>query len=100
MTWNLRPGIDVAAYTNFSRDAVSQVLKATGFREFRAHRNMLGSPHVRATYVWQSLVDWANYQQTDEWQALMPRLNEYATHVEVQVWGPSPVMPESLRPGS
>lgn len=43
---------------------------------------------------------WANYQQTDEWQALMPEPNKYTTHVDMQVWGPSPVMRESLRPGS
>ena len=100
MTWDLRPDIDMEAYTNFSKHAVSKVLEAPGFREFRAHRNMLGSPHVRATYVWRSLADWANYQQTEEWQALMPELNKYVTHIEGQVWGPSPVMPESLRPGS
>ncbi len=45
-------------------------------------------------------VDWANYQQTDAWQALMPDLNKYVTHIEVRVWGPSTVMPESLRPGA
>ena len=100
MTWDLRPDIDVEACANFSKVAVPKVLQVPGCREFRAHRNMLGSPHVRATYVWQSLGECANFQQTDAWQALVPELNEYATHVEIQLCGPSPVMPESLRPGS
>ncbi len=97
MTWELRPGIDLDAYAKFSKNAVGMALRAPGIVEFRAHRNML-SPRARATYVWQDLADWAKFHATAEWLALMPELNAYATNIRTQIWGPSPVMPESLRP--
>jgi hypothetical protein len=48
--------------------------------------------------MWQSLVDWANYQQSGECRVLMPELNEYGTHIEVRMWGSSPVTTELPRP--
>ena len=97
ITWELRPGIDIEAYSTYAKNAVGLALRAPGFVEFRAHRGML-SPQVRATYVWQDLRAWSEWQQTSEVVELMPALNTYATNIHTQIWGPSPVMPESLRP--
>lgn len=92
MIWNSGPEI---ACSNFSKDAVSKVLEVPGSREFRAHANTIGSPHVRATYVWQGLEKWANIQRTDGRQVLMSEFRKYIRDVDLQLSGYSPALPES-----
>ena len=97
MTWNLKADIDPRAYAEFANKAIHLTLNAPGCVEFRAHRNLLGSPTVRATYVWQSLADWAKFLESAEEQALGTELATFATNVETQLWGPSPIIPEPQR---
>ena len=59
MTWDFVPGADMSAYEAFTKQAIQQVLAAPGLVEIRAHRNLLGSPQVRATYVFESAADFA-----------------------------------------
>ena len=99
VTWDLRPGIDHQAYAELSKRAVGAVLNAPGFVEFRAHRNIIGSPQVRASYLWHSLADWASFQEAPEWQSLAEEFHSFATNVSYQIWGPSPVITKPLRPG-
>jgi hypothetical protein len=46
-TWELLPNIDQEAYGEWAKETVGKILKAPGLVEFRAHRNILGSPHVQ-----------------------------------------------------
>ena len=96
-TWNLKADIDLQAYEAFSKRAISLYLNAPGCVEFRAHRNLLGSPTVRTTCVWQSLADWAKFFESADSQALGTELATFATNVETQLWGPSPIIPEPQR---
>lgn len=97
-TYDFIPNIDQAAYSNLAKRAVRMMLKAQGFIEFRAHRNMADSPHVRTTSVWRSLADWANLAQNPEFQAITEEFRTFVTNLDVQLWGPSPYVPEPLRP--
>jgi hypothetical protein len=97
VTWELRPGIDLEAYAAFAKNAVSTALQAPGIVEVRAQRGLL-APQVRATYVWQSLADWGKFQETGDWQELMLAFNSFAANIDTQLWGPSPIMPEPVRP--
>jgi heme-degrading monooxygenase HmoA len=99
ITWNLKADINSQAYEEFANKATRLYLNAPGFVEFRVHRNLLGSPTVRATYVWQSLADWAKFFESAELQALGAELRTFATDIETQLWGPSPIIPEPQRPG-
>ena len=97
-TWNLKADINLEAYEEFSKRAISLYLNAPGCVEFRAHRNLLGSPTVRASYVWQSLADWAKFFESADSQALWAELATFATNIETQLWGPSPIIPEPQHP--
>lgn len=99
MTYDLLPDIDQQAYGEFVKKAIATVLRAPGFVEFRANRNVLGSPQVRSTSVWQSLADWARFTESAEWQALELEFRTFLTNLDVQIWGPSPLVSEPLRPG-
>jgi hypothetical protein len=58
------------------------------------------TPEVRATSVWKRMADWGNFDESATWKALKAELlDQYAQNLSVDIWGPSPVVPEPLRPG-
>jgi heme-degrading monooxygenase HmoA len=97
-TYDFHPGFDEEAYKKLAKKANAMMLSAPGFIEFRAHRNLVGSPHVRRTSVWQSLSHWAALAQQPEFQKLTAEFRVYVTNLDVQLWGPSPLVPEAIRP--
>jgi hypothetical protein len=98
MTYELRPNLDQQAYGEWAKKTIGVILQTPGVVEFRANRNLLGSPQVRATTVFQTLVDWSKFIDTDEWRTIEEELRAFATDILVEVWGPSPVLPEPVRP--
>ena len=97
-TYNFHPGIDENAYAHLAKRATAMLTSAHGFIEFRAHRNLLGSPHVRRTSVWESLAHWAALAQQPEFQKLNAEFRTYVTNLDVQIWGPSPLVPNPIGP--
>lgn len=74
------------------------MLKATMLVEICGYRSLLGSPQVRLTLAFQTLADWAKFAESSERQKLDSELFKFATHIGVELWGPSPAVPEPLRP--
>ena len=99
MVYDLLPCIDQQAYQQVAKKAIGLVLQSPGLVEFRANRNVLGSPQVRATSVWQTLADWANFSESSGWLELEAEMRTFVTNLRFELWGPSPVVPEPLRPG-
>lgn len=99
-TYDLKPDIDEKAYAAMARDATRRMLSAPGFIEFRAHRSMKGSPLVRRTGVFRSVEEWEALESNPDFQALTARFDDYVTNLQVQVWGPSPLVPKPIRPES
>jgi heme-degrading monooxygenase HmoA len=99
VTYDFRQDIDRLAYEAFVERAVGAEIHAPGFIEHRAHRNISGSPQVRVTHVWKSLADWANFVDSVESQSIDAEFRTFVTNINLQIWGPSPVIPEPLRPG-
>ena len=99
ITFDLQPGINQQAWAALSQKGRDAVLQAPGLVEFRAYRNMLGSPHRRATHVWHTLGDWGTLSESAAWQAFDAESRAFTTNVRVEIWGPSPVVPAPLRPG-
>jgi heme-degrading monooxygenase HmoA len=97
--WDMLPNANQQAYAEFSKKAIGSMLQAPGLVEFRANRNILGSPKIRVTTVWHTLSDWAKFNESAEWQALELELHAFTTNTSTEIWGPSPVVPEPLRPG-
>jgi len=98
--YDFLPGINQEAYAEFAKKSIGTMLQAPGFVEFRANRNILGSPKVRITTVWQSLSDWAKFSESTAWQTLELELHSFTTNNSTEIWGQSPLVPEPLRPGS
>ena len=98
-SWDFLPGTDQKAFAEFAKNSIATFLKAPGLIEYRANRNVLGSPQSRATTVWQSLSDWAKFAHSKEWAAIETQLRTFVTNIHVEIWGPSPTVPKPLRPG-
>ena len=97
--FNLYKGVDENQYAAWAKKAIVPLLKSQGIVEFKAHRNLLGSPQVRLTTIWGSLNDWAGFAASPDWLRLMGELSQnFAADIEMTIWGPSPIAPEPLRP--
>lgn len=57
LTYDLVPGASQQAYQAWAKNSIGTTLRQAGLIEFRAHRNILGSPQVRITAVWHSMAD-------------------------------------------
>ena len=99
LKYDFLPGCDQQAYQVWAKKAIGYVLQSPGIVEFRANRNMIASPQVRAISVFKTMADWANFAESPGWLALKAELSDkYATNICVDIWGPSPVVPKPLRP--
>ncbi len=99
LLYDLPPGTDQQAYLEWAKKAIGLVMQSPGFIEFRANRNFLGSPYIRSTSVWKALPDWVNFAESESWRAIQAELlASFTADIKVEIWGPSPVMPEPLRP--
>ncbi len=96
-TYDLLPGIDKQAYSELVKKVVAALLRAPGLVEIRANRNLLGSPQVRATTIWQRLADWEEARESVELAALEAESLRYMTNVRVEIWGPSQLLFEPVR---
>lgn len=99
LLFNLHKGVNEDQYAAWAKKAIVPLLKSPGIVEFKAHRNILGTPQVRLTTIWNSLNDWARFAESPDWLRLMGELStNFATDVEMTIWGPSPIAPGPLRP--
>ena len=98
MTYDLFPNVDMMAYQEWTKRGIAIMAKQPGMLEFRANRNVLGSPRVRTTTVFRSLEDWAKFADSDAWHSIEAEMQGFATNVQIELWGPSRLLPEPVRP--
>jgi heme-degrading monooxygenase HmoA len=96
-TWDLIPGVDQQAYGAWAKNAIGVTLKQPGLVEFRANRNLAGSPQVLVVSVWESVADWAKFVESS-WVEIEGALRSHATNIHYTLWATSPLVPQPLRP--
>ena len=97
-TFTLYPNVDPQALQAYTKRAIGALLRAPGVVEVRAYRNLLGAPQVRLAVVWETLADWATFAESDTRRAYDSELETFATDIHIELWGPSPNVPEPLHP--
>ena len=97
VSYDLLSNIDQRAYAATVKKVVEVTMKASGVVEFRASRGLVAPAQVRGTTVWQTSTDWAKFVE-GPWQQLEAELRTYATNIKLELWGPSPLITEPLRP--
>ena len=99
LLYDLERGIDLQAYVAWAKKTIAAVLKAPGVVEYRALRNLMGSPQVRSITVFRTLADWEKFAESEVWKtAEMELRTKFAAVIHIELWGPSPIVPEPLKP--
>ncbi len=99
LLFNMYKDVDEDQYAAWAKKAIVPLLKSPGIVEFKAHRNILGTPQVRLTTIWKSLNDWAVFAESPAWPDLTGELSKkFAANIEMTIWRPSHIAPEPLRP--
>lgn len=98
MKWNIHPD-KVEDYLKWTEGAIRRTLAVPGVIEFRAYRPATGASQVVVTYEFADLEAWAAFYAHEDVQEVLDELHTLALNVTREVWGPSPVVPEPVRPG-
>lgn len=96
--WDIHPD-KVDAYLEWAPGAIQRLLAVAGVLEFRAYRPHSGSFQVVTTYEFADEAAWAAWAAHEDIKKALDELHTLALNVSREVWGPSPVVPEPIRPG-
>jgi quinol monooxygenase YgiN len=95
--WNIHPD-KAEAYAAWARGAIQRTLAVGGVTEFRAYRPASGAFQVVVTYEFADLAAWAVWHDAAVVQDVHTELHTLATDITIELWGPSPVAPQPIRP--
>ena len=98
MKYDVRPEQADAFIKWATESTIPRILKVTGLVEFRSYRPVTGSHQIASTYEFVDMAACAAWLAHDDYQTLMDEFRPFATNVTTELWGPSPVVPEPLRP--
>lgn len=98
LKWDIHPD-KKDAYLEWTQGAIRRTLAVPGVIEFRAYRPASGRSQVAITYQFADMADWGAWQAHEDTQTVLDELHTLALNVTVELWGPSPVVPEPIRPG-
>ncbi len=95
--WNIRAD-KAADYPKWSQTAVKRLLGVPGVVEFRAFRLVAGDREVCVTYEFKDLASWAAWRSHETVNAVWQESKAYLEDMRVELWGPSPLIPEPVKP--
>ena len=97
MKWDVHPD-KTDAYAKWAPDAIKRILSVPGLVEFRAYRPSSGASQVVVTYEFADMSAWTTWNSNAEVQKVTEEIRTLALNVNVEIWGPSPIIPEPIRP--
>ncbi|MCR4405545.1 MAG: antibiotic biosynthesis monooxygenase [Anaerolineae bacterium] len=96
--WDIHPD-KADAYLEWTKRAIPRTLAVPGVVEFRAYRSASGATQAVVTYEFADMAAWAAWWSHENIQQVLNELHTLALNVTTELWGPSPVVPEPVRPG-
>ena len=96
--WDIRPE-KAGEYAEWAKSAMGRILAIPGVVEFRGYRPATGNHQVVVTYEFTDMSSWAAWNSSEEMQKLSDEARTYITNASYELWGPSPIVPEPIRPG-
>jgi heme-degrading monooxygenase HmoA len=98
MKWDIRPEKE-EAYQEWTKSAIGGLLAAPGMVEFRAFRTVMGCHQVAVMCEFTDLQTWGSWQENEDTKKIWEQGRRYMTNISMELLGPSPIVPEPLRPG-
>ena len=86
-------------YSEWAKAVIPRTLGVPGVVEFRAYRPATGNHQVVITYEFANMADWAAWHGSETMQQILDEVYGLTTNVNIEVWGPSPIVPQPIRPG-
>jgi heme-degrading monooxygenase HmoA len=95
--YTIRPD-KLAEYAAWAQTAIPAVLGAPGIVEFHGYRNLTGSSQVTTWTVFKDLAGFATWRSSEAVDKVATEQLQFVENFHIELLGPSPVMPEPLRP--
>ena len=99
MKWNIHPD-KAEEYAAWTKGAIQRTLAAGGVTEFRGYRPASGPYQVVVTFEFENMAAWAAWHNADAVQNVLTEVRTLANNVTAELWGPSPIVPQPIRPDS
>ena len=96
--YDIRPE-KAGEYAEWAKSAMGRMFAVPGIVELRGYRPVTGSYQVAITYEFADMNAWAAWSSNEDIQKLWDEARAYLTNVSYELWGPSPIVPEPIRPG-
>jgi heme-degrading monooxygenase HmoA len=96
--WDIHPD-KVEAYTAWAKAALPKFLAVPGLVEFRAYRPITGTSQIVTTYEFADLAAWATWYAHEDVQQATNERRTFTINEVSELWGPSLIVPEPIRPG-
>jgi quinol monooxygenase YgiN len=87
------------AYTKWTEGAIKRTVGGPGVVEFRGYRTTAGDSQVVITYEFTDLAAWAAWSSDEDVQRVLSEMRALTLNLDIEVWGPSPIVPQPVRPG-
>ena len=97
MKWYI-PNQKVKEYTEWAKGTIPKVLEAPGLVEFRAYRAGAASRHVLVIFEIESKEAFSKFWEFLQKEKLLDEVYANTVDAVSELWGPSPLVPEPLRP--
>ena len=100
VSYDIIPGT-AEAYYEWTKTAIPKAMAIPGLVEWRAYRGVAGDVggQVVLSYEFANMADFATYWSHEDMRKLDEELQSFTANQSAQLWGPSPVVPEPIRPG-
>ena len=86
------------AYAQWVMPAIRRMLAAPGVTELRAYRVAAGDSQVASVYEFPDFAAWASWYAHEEVQKAIVESRSFVANMITELWGPSPLAPNPLRP--
>lgn len=97
-TYSIHPD-KLETYLKWTEGAIKRVLAAPGVVELRAYRAATGPGQIVLTYEFADMAGWSAWYGNAEVQKVISELYTLAVDINIELWGPSPIVPAPIRPG-
>ena len=86
-------------FIEWAKTAIPRIMSVPGLVEFRSYRPAVSDRQIANTYEFADMTAWAEFLNSETVQQVLNEVRTYTVNFSSELWGPSPVVPEPLRPG-
>lgn len=97
MRWNI-PNQKEEKYTAWAKETIPRILGAPGLVEFRAYRAGAASHYILVIFEIKSKEAFSEFWEFLQREKLLEETYANTVDAVSELWGPSPLVPEPLRP--